>query len=65
MQSAEATYDGIALEERVGSGEASSYIDAEIAPAHESAEVCLGDMVAADAVVRFRRLMLTGSLIIP
>lgn len=50
MQSAEATYDGIALEERVGSGGASSYIDAEIASVHESVEVCLGDMVAADAV---------------
>lgn len=51
MQLAEATYDGIALEERVGSGEASNRIsDAEIASVHESAEVCLGDMVAADAV---------------
>lgn len=51
MQLAETTYDGIALEERVGSGEASNRIsDAEIASVHESAEVCLGDMVAADAV---------------
>ena len=50
MQSAEATYDGIALGKRAGSGEASIRIsDAEIASVHESAEVCLGDMVAADA----------------
>ena len=50
MQSAEATYDGIALGERVRSGEASIRIsDAEIASVHESVEVCLGDVVAADA----------------
>lgn len=50
MQSAEATYDGIALGERVRSGEASNRIsDAEIASVHESVEVCLGDVVAADA----------------
>lgn len=50
MQSAEATYDGIALGERAGSGEASNRIsDAEIASVHESVEVCLGDVVTADA----------------
>lgn len=50
MQSAEATYDGIALGERAGSGEASNRIsDAEIASVHGSVEVCLGDVVTADA----------------
>lgn len=50
MQSAETAYDGIALGERVRSGEASIRIsDAEIASVHESVEVCLGDVVAADA----------------
>lgn len=50
MQLGEATYDGIALGERAGSGKASNRIsDAEVASVHESVEVCLGDVVAADA----------------
>lgn len=50
MQTAEATYSGVALKERVRSGEASIHIsEAEIASVHESAEACLSDASAADA----------------
>ena len=50
MQTAEATYSGVALKERVRSSEASIHIsEAEIASVHESAEACLSDTNAADA----------------
>lgn len=50
MQAAEATYGGIALKERVRSGEANIRIpEAEIASVHESAEACLNDMSATEA----------------
>ena len=50
MQAAEATYGGVALKERVRSGEASIRIpEAEIASVHESAEACLSDTSATDA----------------
>ena len=50
MQAVEATYGGVALKERVRSGEANIHIsEAEIASVHESAEACLSDTSAADA----------------
>ena len=50
MQAVKATYSGVALKERVRSGEASIRIsEAEIASVHESAEACLSDMSATDA----------------
>ena len=50
MQAVKATYSGVALKERVRSGEASIRIsEAEIASVHESAEACLSDTSAADA----------------
>lgn len=50
MQAEEATHGGVALKERVRSGEANIHIsEAEIASVHESAEACLSDTSAADA----------------
>lgn len=50
MQAEEATHGGVALKERVRSGEANIHIsEAEIASVHESAEACLSDMSATDA----------------
>ena len=50
MQAVEATHGGVALKERVRSGEANIHIsEAEIASVHESAEACLSDTSAADA----------------
>lgn len=51
MQAVEATHGGVALKERVRSGEANIHIsEAEIASVRESAEACLSDMNATDAV---------------
>ena len=50
MQAVEATHGGVALKERVRSGESNIHIsEAEIASVHESAEACLSDTSAADA----------------
>ena len=61
MHAAEATYGGVALKERVRSGEASIRIsEAEIASVHESAEACLSDMSATDAAYSMPQVYADG-----